>query len=76
MLRRASSDHFMKNSNQIVTPTAAQYLDVIQSHINMLRSTPTEWEPELISSLHEVDDILLNIIECFEDMSDRRIGEE
>ena len=66
----------MKNQNQIVQPTATQYLDCIQSHINILRSAPVVWEPEDISSLHEVDDILLNIIQYFEDMSDQDTNRE
>ena len=61
----------MKNPNQIVTPTAAQYLDTIQHQINILRNVhPDCWQPQDISALHEVDDMLDNIILYFEDLSD------
>jgi hypothetical protein len=61
----------MKPPTQIVTPTAAQYLDTIQHQINILRNVPpTYWQPQDISALHEVDDILDDMILYFEDMSD------
>ena len=59
----------MKNPNQIVRPTAAQYLDTIQYQINILRCVPPgDWSDADLSQLHFVDDILDNAIEYFKDL--------
>jgi hypothetical protein len=59
------------NPNQITRPTATQYLDSIQHHINVLRTVHDgAWQPQDLSQLFEVDDILENACLYFEELSD------
>lgn len=61
------------NPNQFVRPTATQYLDSIQHHINVLRTVHDgAWQPLDLGQLFEVDGILENVCGYFEDLDAER----